>query len=66
MKFVTKVWPMDGTLYYHPELSNPDPQRTFMVCTHYKCILAIKYSIPMLYSTDPKVVNRKKVTSKNT
>jgi hypothetical protein len=33
---------------------------TFMVLIlMYKCILAIKYRVPMLHSTDPKELNKK-------
>ena len=46
------------TWEYHPEWGNQSQKDTQCALT-YKCILAIKYRIPMLHSTDPKKLNKK-------
>jgi hypothetical protein len=44
----------DGTIKYHPEWGNPDTERHTWYAFTYKWILAIKFLITMLQSTDPK------------
>ena len=46
------------TWEYHPEWGNQSQKDTQCALT-YKCILAIKYRIPMLHSTNPKKLNKK-------
>ena len=56
---------MDGTRKYHPELGNPDPKgHTWYVLTD-KWILVKKFTIPMIYPTDPKKLNKKEGPSED-
>jgi hypothetical protein len=57
MKFCRQ---MDRTRKYYPERGNPYPERHTWYLLTYKWILAIKYRIPMLYSTDPNKLSNKK------
>jgi hypothetical protein len=50
---------MDGTRKYHPEYNDPDPKGHAWYMLTYKCILAIKFRIPTLQSTDLKKLNNK-------
>ena len=49
----------DGTKKHHPEWGNSDPKGHAWHVLSYKWILAIKYSILMLHSPDPKKLNNK-------
>jgi hypothetical protein len=50
---------MGGNRKYHSECGNPDPKRHAWYALMYKWILAIKYRILMLQSTDSEKQNKK-------
>ena len=56
---------MDQTRKYHPECGNPDPKEHAWYVLTDKWILAIKYRIPTIHSTDPNKLNRKEGPSKD-
>jgi hypothetical protein len=50
---------MDATWEYYSERGNPDPKGHEWYVLTDKWILAIKYRIPTLHSTEPKKLNKK-------
>ena len=53
-------WPQTGI-----SGDNPDPERHIVYVLTYKWILARKYRIPMLFSTDPKKLKKKEGTDED-
>ena len=50
---------------YHPELVNPDTKGHVWHVVTYKLKLVLKYRINLLYSTDPRKLNKKKGQSED-